>query len=381
MAADVAQYIGASPITTAINSAQSMGNYLSTMAMNAIQRQYMPALMAAQTGQKQAQAFMQQQHGNLFDTQNQWTPYTDAAKIGLQNSQQNLNQNYLPQLDTAKANQAALTAQYIPQKANAYTQMANNMGMKNNIMGVNGIPTNIKEYNFGVTNSMGIDPTTSQQLFIRGATLPQIAKIYGYDPNNLPNPSPYATSASINQAQMQTRGAVGLNTISNFVVNKGTPYGFAQDATMKAQRDAYSSDPQRQQNAVNYYAAQQVLPEISFMRTRMQGGHGGATTLEEMLQTMRGNKHPDISKLPANIQARSTALATQILEQANNAEVNQTLSRNPTVANTTPVTANSSPSAITNNVRTNFNSKADFQKYYNTLNSAQKMQLKQKMGV
>lgn len=327
MAADVAQYIGQSPITTAINSAQSMGNYLSTMAMNAIQRQYMPALMAAQTGQKQAQAFMQQQHGNLFGTQNQWTPYTDAAKIGLQNSQQNLNTNYLPQLDQAKTAQAVLTAQYIPQRANAYTQMANNAGVRNRISAFNTVGKDRQNQMISQAVAMGYDANDAAKLYINGNTVQDLANAKGI--KTIPNPSYAPTTSNITTQQLATKGAAGVNALNQFSIKAGTPYGGAYDkAVHQWWWDATSNDPKRQATASNFYANQILTNEKALAAMRAAGARGGIGAMEEMQRQYLGKMQADPSFAPAPIRHQVYAIVNKQLDNMINTEGKQLTSKN-----------------------------------------------------
>lgn len=146
-----------------------------------------------------------------------------------------------------------------------------------------------------------------------------------------PNFAP--TEAVKTRAQQSAQASAGLDYLGKYIANNLKYGGITSKITRPWLQDIYSSDPAKQEKAVNYYVAQAVKPELALLRIRIQGGQASARAMKALAPTILGTISVDMSNLPAKMQQRVQLKATQVLNEAAYQTEKQTLAPNPNVYN------------------------------------------------
>ncbi|MHC4634569.1 MAG: hypothetical protein ACYSYU_05060 [Planctomycetota bacterium] len=146
-----------------------------------------------------------------------------------------------------------------------------------------------------------------------------------------PNFAP--TESAKTRAQQSAQASAGLDYLGKYISNNLKYGGITSKITRPWLQDIYSSDPTKQAKAVNYYVAQAVKPELALLRIRIQGGQASARAMKALAPTILGTISVDMSNLPAKMQQRVQAKATEVLNEAAYQTELQTLKPNPNVYN------------------------------------------------
>ena len=146
-----------------------------------------------------------------------------------------------------------------------------------------------------------------------------------------PNFAP--TEAAKTRMQQSAQASAGLDYLGKYISNNLKYGGITSKITRPWLQDIYSSDPAKQEKAVNYYVAQAVKPELALLRIRIQGGQASARAMKALAPTILGTISVDMSNLPAKMQQRVQAKATQVLNEAAYQTELQTLKPNPNIYN------------------------------------------------
>jgi len=150
------------------------------------------------------------------------------------------------------------------------------------------------------------------------------------DPNTI-TPLFAQTGKEKSTNQLAAQASAGMDYLSKYIVSGLNYGGITSRMTRPWVLDGNSSDPKRQQKAVDYYSAQAIKPELAFYRTKVQGGTPSARALAIIEPTILGSITINSSNVPKALQRRVQTQVTHILTEAQRQSSLQTLAPNPNI--------------------------------------------------
>jgi hypothetical protein len=182
------------------------------------------------------------------------------------------------------------------------------------------LPPDAKNQVLAQATSFGYTPDQAAAMFIKGASLSDLAKEKGFDqdPNSWPAPDYAPTAANRTLYQRRNSSLAELNQLNPVLTQALAPYSQRVAGYSPAQiADAISnSDPDQQ---AKFLAAKALTPEMSALRLKVMQGQVGIEAIRELQNASMGNIKSFQSLVNPDVYTKANQYMDQWLGQATGA--------------------------------------------------------------
>lgn len=161
-------------------------------------------------------------------------------------------------------------------RANLDTQRANNYNWAQ-------LPAEVKTNLVAQGIGMGVDPVKMKDYVNKGMSIQDIARKEGLDPNNIPQPIYFPTTATKTRVQQVQQVGAELDYMSSAttpIISRNADTFFGKSPKLIG--DMLSSDPERQKQYGEYIGALAIQTELAHGRILLAGGKSGVQIVKDL---------------------------------------------------------------------------------------------------
>jgi len=188
------------------------------------------------------------------------------------------------------------------------------------------LPVDWRSNTLAIGNALGYSARETEDAFIAGKSLEDMAKDKGLPADILPDPAYPPTKAQINAIQQRRGAQAEIEVLDKFITPAQAPYAQRVNGfPVQLAADSISADPKAQERVSDYVAAKMLQVEGFAARFKTLGGNVSEAAIDKLMQeSLADFKIPGIVITP-NIWEKASKKVTQKILEAGQAANKVTL--------------------------------------------------------
>ncbi len=253
---------------------------------------YIPSINKQPTTDRRQQLEQAIAKATQARSQNEGTPTTVLKNI---NYLRDAQEGFIPgtnrkQVFTSKEEQARTIAALNHSLPHEYGQKTEHQKIIDAAGDFDRMPVDAKKLLLGQAAAMGITPDKSTKLLRSGKTIEDIAKMQGFDPENMPEPSSFNSAKDLSTIKARNAALNEHKVIGDFVTKSLAPYSRTfEDYSPKQIIDSITHSNPKQ--LIDFLAARALQPELNSLRIITAGGKPTVHALTQMQEKSMNNIH------------------------------------------------------------------------------------------